>query len=74
MSKLTLYAIQPAYSGNKKYYQILPFNLKGTIICHFKYHNGFKSLIPFLRNCRLTKNSSIKLAYKLRQKDKQVAL
>ena len=35
---MTIYAVLPAYDKNDKvYYQVLPYNLKGTIKCHFEF-------------------------------------
>lgn len=58
---MTIYNVAPTFkTENTLTYTVLPYNLKGTIKTHLKY-NGFKSLISFLKNCRLTKKSAEKL-------------
>lgn len=66
---MTIWAVQLAYGKNdEKYYQILPYNLRGTIECHFKYYQGILSLIPFLYRCRFKEKSAKKLANRLMKK------
>ena len=63
---MTIYAVLQSYDKEDKiYYQVLPYNLKGTIECHFKFYDGFRTLIPFLSKCRLTEENANKLAQKL---------
>ena len=47
------------------YYQVLPYDLKETIKCHFEFYRGLFSLIPFLMKCRLTEHRANKLQEKL---------
>lgn len=71
MKNMTLWAVLPAYDkDNTLYYQVLPYNVKGTILCHFKYQKGLFSLIPFLCKCRLTEKEGKKLACKRMIKNK----
>ena len=64
---LRIWAVLQAYDKEDKiYYQVLPYNLRGTIKCHFKFYNGFKTLIPFLFKCKLTKERADRLANKLK--------
>lgn len=66
MKRITIYAVLPTYVKNGKvYYQVLPYDLKGTIKCHFKFYRGLFSLIPFLMKCRLTEHKANKLQEKL---------
>lgn len=66
MKRITIYAVLPTYVKNGKvYYQVLPYDLKGTIKCHFEFYRGLFSLIPFLRKCRLTEHRANKLQEKL---------
>lgn len=66
MKRITIYAVLPAYDKNDKmYYQVLPYDLNGTIKCHFEFYRGLLSLIPFLTKCRLTKHRANKLREKL---------
>lgn len=62
---MTVYSILKTYQNNDIYYQVLPYNLKGTIYTHFKFYKGFKTLIPFLIKCRLTKKSCNKIVKKM---------
>lgn len=63
---MTVYAVLQSYDSQDNIcYQVLPYNLKGTIKCHFEFYQGFKSLIPFLCKCRLTEAKARKLADKL---------
>lgn len=62
--EMTIYHVMKSYDTDDSiFYQVLPYDLKGTIMCHFKYW-GFSSLIPFLMNCRLTESSARKLQRK----------
>lgn len=62
---MRIYAVKKSYdTDNSLFYQVLPYDLKGTILCNFKYLQGFKSLIPFLKDCRLTVQSANKLLKK----------
>lgn len=62
MKHITVWAIMPAYDTNDNiYYQVLPYNLIGTIKNHFKFNHGLISLIPFLRNCTLSKDKAYKI-------------
>lgn len=66
MKRIIIYAVLPTYVKNGKvYYQVLPYDLKGTIKCHFEFYRGLFSLIPFLMKCRLTKHRANKLQEKL---------
>ena len=66
---MTVWGVRPAFdSEDKKYYQVLPYSLSGTIKCHFKFYRGVFSLIPFLVNCRVTETSAHKLANRLTEK------
>lgn len=66
MVEVTIYAVLKAYDKDDAiYYQVLPYNLQGTIKCHFEFYRGFRSLIPFLVNCRLSEKSANKLKKKL---------
>ena len=63
---MTIYAVLKAYDKDDSiYYQVLPYNLQGTIKCHFEFYRGFSSLIPFLAKCRLSEKSANKLKNKL---------
>lgn len=62
---MVLYSVSKSYVNNKVVYQVLPYSLWGTIKVEFKYGKGLFSFIPFLRTCRLTKKSAIKLQKKL---------
>lgn len=63
---MTIYAVSTTYAHNDKVkYQVLPYNLWGTIKVHFKFRKGLFSLVPFLRTCRLTQKSAMKLQKKL---------
>lgn len=63
---MTIWAVLPAYDREDNvYYQVLPYDLKGTIKCHFEFYNGLFTLIPFLMKCRLTKERGNKFAKKL---------
>ena len=63
---ITIYAVLPTYDKNNKvYYQVLPYDLKGTIKCHFEFYRGLFSLIPFLMKCRLTEHKANKLQEKV---------
>ena len=62
---MTIYHVMKSYDTNDStFYQVMPYDLKGTIMCHFKFWRGFSSLIPFLMNCRLTENGANKLQRK----------
>lgn len=62
---MRIYAVKKSYDTDDSiFYQVLPYDLKGTILCHFKYLQGFKSLVPFLKDCRLTEQSANKLLKK----------
>ena len=64
--KKTIYAVLPAYGKNDEiYYQVLPYNLKGTIECHFKFYRGLFSLIPFLLKCRFSEKKANQLKKRL---------
>ena len=66
---MTVWAVLKAYGENDKiYYQFLPYDLKGTIKCHFKFYKGLFTLIPFLCRCRLTEESGKELAKKMERK------
>ena len=68
---MTMYAVLKSYDKDDSiYYQVLPYNLQGTIKCHFEFYGGFKSLIPFLAKCRLSEKSANKLKMK---KEKHMA-
>lgn len=62
---MRIYAVKKSYDTDDSiFYQVLPYDLKGTILCHFKYLQGFKSLVPFLKDCRLTEQSANRLLKK----------
>ena len=62
---MTIYSVKKSYNADDSiFYQVLPYNLKGTILCHFKYLQGFKSFISFLKDCRLTEQSANRLKHK----------
>lgn len=64
---MTIWAVLPAYDREDNvYYQVLPYDLKGTIKCHFIFYRGLFTLIPFLMKCRLTEEKGNKLAKKLK--------
>ena len=66
---MTIYFVGLTYTNNGKIkYQILPYNLVGTIRVHFKFMDGLKSLIPFLRLCRFTKRGAKKLKRRIEVK------
>lgn len=67
---MSLYAVLPVCYDDKIYYRVLRYNLKGTIVYHFKFCKGFISLIPFLLKCRLTEKQAKKLAIKLEREFK----
>ena len=63
---MTICAVLKAYDKDDSiYYQVLPYNLQGTIKCHFEFYRGFSSLILFLSKCRLSEKSANKLKKKL---------
>ena len=63
---MTIYAVLKSYDKDDFiHYQVLPYNLQGTIKCHFKFYRGFKSLIPLLAKCRLSEKSADKLKMKM---------
>ena len=63
---MTIYAVLKAYDKDDSiYYQVLPYNLQGTIKCHFEFYRRFRTLIPFLVKCRLSEKSANKLKKKL---------
>ena len=63
---MTIYAVLKSYNKDDFiHYQVLPYNLQGTIKCHFEFYRGFKSLIPFLTKCRLSEKSANKLKMKM---------
>ena len=47
------------------FYQVLPYNLQGTIYNHLKFCGEWKTLIKFLKDCKLTEKSANKLKKKL---------
>ena len=62
---MRVYAVIKSYGKDDiEYYQVLPYSLSGTILCHFKYLQGFKSLILFLKDCRLTEQGANRLKHK----------
>ena len=66
---MTIYAVLKAYlTDGSISYQILPYDLKGTIVCHFRFYKGFRSLVPFLMRCRLTEKSTNRLKAKMEDK------
>ena len=66
---MTIYAVLKSYDKDDSiYYQVLPYNLQGTIKYHFEFYRGFKSLIPFLTKCRLSEKSANKLKIKMERK------
>ena len=63
---MTIWAVLPAYDKEDNIcYQVLPYDFKGTVKCHFKFYKGLFTLIPFLLKCRATEESANKLAKKL---------
>ena len=69
---MTIWAVLPAYDNEDNiYYQVLPYNFKGTVKCHFEFYKGLFTLIPFLLKCRLTEESANKLAKKLANRGEQ---
>ena len=69
--QMTIYHVNKSYDTDDSiFYQVLPYDLKEVIICHFKYWRGFSSLIPFLMNCRFTENGANKLKKKLERGDR----
>jgi len=64
---MTIYFVLIRYNAKGVYYRILPYNLFNTIRVHFKFYNGWKSLIPFLRLCRLTRKGATKLIDKMKK-------
>lgn len=66
VKNMIIYAVSKTYTNNDKIkYQVLPYDLIGTIKVHFKLKNGLFSLVSFLKNCRLTEKHAIKLQKKL---------
>lgn len=66
---MTLYSVMPAYDKNNHlYYQVLPYDVIGTIHNHFKFYNGLFSLIPFLLSCRLSRKRANRVANKLQNR------
>ena len=49
------------YTGNADYI-VMPHRLSHVIRFHFKFNKGLRSLIPYLKRCRLTKRGAEKLA------------
>lgn len=55
---MTIYNITQIYENNKLKYIVSPYSLKGVVINHFRYYGGLKSLIMFLKDCRITEKSA----------------
>lgn len=65
---MTLWKVDKRYTKNDEIrYYVMPYNLKGAIHCQLRFY-GLKSLIKFLKLCRLTENSAEKLASKMNLK------
>ena len=63
---MTVYAVEKFYVNDEIKYQILPYNLWGTIKVYLKYFkHGLYFLLKFLCTCRLTEKGAIKLKKKL---------
>ena len=66
---MRIYVVKKSYDTDDSiFYQVLPYSLSGTILCHFKYLQGFKSLIHFLKDCRLTEQGANRLKHKYERK------
>lgn len=62
---MTIYTVLKHYDNNdNSYYDVSPFNLKGTISCYLRYYN-LKELFSFLKMSRLSKKQAKKLAEKM---------
>ena len=68
---MTVYAVKTYYnSANDEIeYQILPYNLRGTVRAYLKYYGhveiGLFYLFKFLAVCRFTEKGAMKLKKKL---------
>ena len=58
---MTVWHVTELYSGNKKTFQVLPYNLKGTIRVYLKIEHGIWRLLQFLYNSRLSKKKAEEL-------------
>ena len=66
MNRMTVYSVEKCYVNDEVEYQILPYNLQGTVKVYLKYFkHGLFWLLKFLWTCRLTENSAMKLKKKL---------
>lgn len=69
---MTVYAVKKCYIHDEiEYieYQILPYNLQGTIKVYLKYfQHGWFWLLKFLWTCRFTEKGAMKLKKKLESK------
>ena len=66
---MTVYAVEKFYVNDEIKYQILPYNLWGTVKMYLKYcKHGLFWLLKFLTICRLTEKSAMKLQKKMSNK------
>jgi hypothetical protein len=60
---MTIYNISKNYDNEGKiYYQVMPYNLKGTIIAHFKYYKGLETLFYFFKHSYLSEKKAKRVA------------
>lgn len=61
---MTIWHVQRLYHGDKPYYCVLPYNLKGTIEVTMQMKKGVIQTMKFLISSRLTEKSADKLCEK----------
>lgn len=67
---MSIWALIPIHEGDGSIgHLVCAYSLIGTIRGHFKYGRGFSTLIPFLKNCRLTRNQAFRLRDKLKKEE-----
>lgn len=63
---MTVYAVEKFYVNDEIEYQILPYDLQGTVKVYLKYfQHGWFWLLKFLWTCRFTEKGAMKLKKKL---------
>lgn len=66
---MTIWNVAKTYCDDGILYQVLPYNLRGTVSDFGKMEHGMRGLMKFLKNSRLTEKQAQKVAKKKNKKN-----
>lgn len=55
---MTIWHVQKKYILDKVFYEVLPYDLAGTMRVALKMENGIRQMLQFLFDSRLTENTA----------------